>query len=440
MESGISKSSNHQVAVIGSGIAGLSASWFLAKKGFRVTIYEAGTDSGLAAHSLNLGQSVFNSDGEIWGDVPSRMFNASLWPTVTRLYEDAGVEFEPVDHRQSFFDQNRGLFLKVSLPYRFGEILKNTFNRRAKDIANQLEEFQAKGEQDLKNHDFDSITFGEYLAVAKNPFDGPFLNQFLIPALTSTVFTCPKDHLLNYPSRVVLDALQKIVNQNSPLMRTVLGSREAAKRLLKVAHEVNFSTSVLSVHDCETTATIRTRDGIREFDHVIVATQANHASEMVNVSWPDASELLSKFQYVDVPVVVHTDDSLMPKRKQDWSTFNFQTNVQSQESSCTVWMNRFHKQWPEASNVFHTIFPSVPINPDSMIASARLQRPIVSLESRSILESLKALQGDRRIWFVGSYATAGVPLLESAAGSSLNVSTQIASYRTPSTSQSTNAR
>jgi predicted NAD/FAD-binding protein len=137
---------------------------------------------------------------------------------------------------------------------------------------------------------------------------------------------------------------------------------------------------------------------------------------------------------VNVPVVVHTDRSFMPENEKDWSTFNFATNESTEmesspeSSMCTVWMNRFHTNWPETTPVFQTIFPTRMPLESNCIHSVELQRPVVNSQTDELLKRLERLhqQADRRIWFVGSYAAAGVPLLESAVVSSLNVCKKIA--------------
>ncbi len=409
-------------------MAGLSAAWQLSREGYRVTVFEKGSNPGLSAHSRDFSDFVPGLDGELIGDVPSRMLNASLWPGVTRLYENAGIKIEPVDHKQTFFNDQGELRLKIGLPYDATAMLKLVLNPIARKILLDLRSFQSIGIQALKDGGVDGITFGEFVeSTSKRISSSSFFDDFLFPALTSTVFTCPSNDLLEYPSRVVLDALEKITNNRDPLMRTIHGSKDAANKLLIGVENFLCNTRVDSVLERGETIIVHADGKAHEFDQVIVATQANHASKLVSSEYPKASKLLAKFRYVDVPVVIHTDVMAMPAHKKDWGTFNFQSG-QDRESTCTVWMNQFHSRWPDAPNLFHSIFPRDGIDSSQIVAFAKLQRPVVDSSTDSLHGELDRIHSQRRrVWFVGSYAARGVPLLESAVQSSHAVVERIAS-------------
>lgn len=401
-------------------MAGLSSAWMLKREGFNVTVFEKGQCAGLAAHSRDFSPYFAGSDRPLQGDVPSRMFNVSLWPSVTDLYHDAGVDFEPVDNQQSF-SRDGDVLIKIGLPY-LPSAIKNVFNPNGRKLMASLSKFQTSGLESLRNGSANHQTFGQFVEQWKgSDSNQQFLNCFLFPALTSTVFTCPKSDLLNYPCEVVLDALRSITEGGSPLNRTVRGSAHAADLLLRDVDDIRSNTAVKSVSVCGDSATVQTSGETCEFEHVIVATQANHASRLVEDALPEDSDLLSKFRYVDVPIVVHTDASILPKRKSDWRTFNFKAHS-NEASTCTVWMNRFHKGWPTGTDIFHSIFPEGAIDKSKVISSSVLQRPIVDSATERLHKSLQELHShDRRVWFVGSYASPGVPLLESAVQSSLAV-------------------
>ena len=157
----ITNLSKTQVAVIGSGMAGLSAAWMLSQAGFRVTVFEKGPRPGLSAHSRDFSQFIPEVANELPGDVPSRMFNDSLWPSVTKIYRDAGVEFEPVDHQQTFF-HNDEVLLKIGLPYTT-TVIKNVFNPVARRLIGSLATFQKTGLAELESGDADSQTFGDFV-------------------------------------------------------------------------------------------------------------------------------------------------------------------------------------------------------------------------------------------------------------------------------------
>jgi predicted NAD/FAD-binding protein len=430
-----------KIGIIGSGIAGLSAGWLLANSGHHVTIFERGPRAGMGAHSIDFagslsGKSKRLDHSSLIGNVPSRMFNSQLWPSLYRLYEQAAVPIEPVDNRQSFCDSSGQLLFKLELPYQFTTAAADLLNSQKRALLTELARFRSVGLEAIECGIPATQTFKEFLSL--HPIDKDFEKQFLFPALSSTVFTCPYRDLLEYPAATVLNALSRIgsaaSDSRSPLMKTVNGSNDVVQRLLKPVEQIHFSSEVHSVRRSDDCIKIATADLSASFDHLIIATQANQVESFASKACHDAAKTLNSFQYVNVPVVVHTDRSFMPENEKDWSTFNFATNESTEmessleSSMCTVWMNRFHTNWPETTPVFQTIFPTRMPSESNCIHSVELQRPVVNSQTDELLKRLERLhqQADRRIWFVGSYAAAGVPLLESAVVSSLNVCKKIA--------------
>lgn len=411
-------------------MAGLATAWSLSEAGHRCTVYERAPVAGMAAHSRDFGQ-LFETDTAVMGDIPSRMFNRSLWPSVYDLYFDAGVEIEPVDHRQTFYNDDETL-LKIRLPYDAVSLLKTAIRPKSRRLIGDLKRFQEIGNQSLQSGSSQSETFGSFLKTAiGDKLSATFLNCFLIPALTTTVFTCPSERLLEFPCDIVLKALKKIVvaaGDGNELLRTRFGTFDVADRLLQNVAELQLDTSVIRVvQQNDNRVSLATSAGKRTFDHVVVATQANHVKQFCDDA--KAIELLDQFCYVDVPVAAHTDESVMPAKKSDWTTFNFRTKRKGDSfaSMCTVWMNAFHASWPESPCLLQSIFPSEDIDASKIICEAKLQRPVVNDDSERLLSRLDEVhrQPNRRIWFAGSYAARGVPLLESAVVSSNNVVAKI---------------
>ena len=399
----------------------------LQRRGYDVTIFEKGLKPGFAAHSCDVADLLPSVNVPLVGDIPSRMFNDALWPTVSQLYRDAGIEFESVDQQQTFY-QSSEVLLKVALPYRFSNLLRQGLNSSFRKLVGSITKFQELGNAALDSGNFHDAAFGDFIQSVSDSFPEPFISGFLYPSLTSTVFTCPREELDRFPANVVLDALRKITSDQAALMRTVNGSFAASQKLLAGIDSMCFNSSVESVREDAYQAIAIVGGQSQAFDHLIVATQANHASRLIAGAMPTESSLLKQFKYVDVPVVLHTDRSVLPVQRDDWGTFNFESHPESDrdDATCTVWMNRFHKQWPDATDVFHSIFPTRDIDPSKVLASVTMQRPVVDSKTMSLQRDLhRSRSDDRRIWFCGSYAAPGVPLLESAVVSSKNVVSQI---------------
>jgi predicted NAD/FAD-binding protein len=417
-----------RIGVIGTGIAGLTAAWLFKRAGAEVTVFDKQTRLGMDAHSVE-----FEIDGSlIRTDVPPRMFNESLWPNLSRLYREIGVESDPVEPSKSFaeFDLSQpsnpnsaSLLLKLGASYQLNLVPKSLFNASTRqilaDIKRMLVAVPIALEQPIR------VTMGEYLRA--HDYSDAFIYQFLFPALSSTVCTCSYASLDAYPAEILLSAMLKLTSGEG-LWKTRHGTQDVVRRLATEIQDFRLGTTVSSLGQMNTEATVEADSGQRfHFDHVIVATQANAAIHMLDPTMEREDAMLRHFRYENVPVVVHSDRRLVPRRRKDWSHFNLLSSSDMVASMCTIWMNRFCPQWQVEKPIFQTILPMLDPDPELVICSTKLQRPVVDQNSLKGLDLMTELHAEpnRRIWFCGSYASRGIPLLESAVVSSQNVAKKV---------------
>ncbi len=401
-----------KIAIIGSGIAGLVAARISKLQGHHVTLFEKQASPGMGAHGFDL-----QIDGhQILGDLPSRMFNRELWPNVTELYDELNIEYETVSASQRFFDRASGRSFSFALPVDWKAKLNAAIGAQSPPMLSSLSRLQQQAAKDLANG-IVAGTFSDYLR--QHGFGDEFLREFLFPALSATVCTCSDQAIGNYPASILLDAMQKIASRDG-LWRVSNGSSAVVASLIQSVDELRCSTNVTSVIE-DTGAVNVSFEGVDQiFDRVIVATQANHVANLCP-NLPDSIQtVMGGFEYEDVSVIVHTDQQFMPEHERNWSVFNFETSHSG--SMCTVWLNRFHTQWPPVSPIFQTIKPFENPSLGSIICSANLQRPVVTSSSQELWQSLTEInQRESQIKFCGSYAVPGIPLLESAVVSAQQV-------------------
>lgn len=429
-----------RIAIVGSGIAGLTAAYLLTQKHHDVHLFESQHRLGMSAQTVEF-DSTFDDAEPVLGDVPSRMFNSALWPKVMQLYQSLGMHIASVDAQQTYTLGFTGTPLQFELPFRWKLEIANAAsvtlanalgigagssgafaNKRRMEILTEMTRLRDQGRQDLKAIAA-TMTFSEYLDVHK--FSSEFRETFLFPALSSTVCTCSHKAIENYPAVILLDAMQHI-SGDQRLSRVVDGARSVASALVSGVTKVRLGTPVTSIQRRDGCAFLFTDGQKQRFDHVILATQANAVAGILQDLTTDEANTISGFQYEHVDVLVHSDDRFMPIRKDQWATFNFVASNRRDESMCTVWMNRFHSNWSTdgvSTPVFQTIRPIVDIRADRIIRRVRFQRPIVTPHSWQLWRDLRGFhrQHDRRVWFCGSYAMPGVPLLESGVASAFEV-------------------
>jgi predicted NAD/FAD-binding protein len=221
----------------------------------------------------------------------------------------------------------------------------------------------------------------------------------------------PAAHLVDYLARGVLF---------TSVRRVRAGADEVVRKLTaRVAH-VRCGVDLQRV--CRDDGGVEVEvDGRRErFDHVVIATQANQALRLLDAPSDAERRALSTFRYERVEVVTHTDERLLPARRDAWAPVNVVVSSAHDFPMSTIWMNAVQTALRGARPVFQTVSPIVAPAADTVLAHARFERSVVDAASVRALSDLDVLQRepDRRVWFCGSYARAGIPLLESAVASS----------------------
>jgi predicted NAD/FAD-binding protein len=402
-----------RIAIVGSGIAGLGAAWMLAQAAADVTVFESRSEAGFDSLSVDIAAG----DGIVRADVPSRMFNSTEWPNLARLYDHLGIESEMVDASQSFGTAGENAWLTTEDARRPAKALAFLTDARSRSIARDLRRLLAEARTDV---DTGNVTgsLGDYLRIRN--YGGDFLYRFLYPTLSSTVCTCTYHALDQYPARLLLGTLRNIVDDRM-LQRVRGGASCVVKALLNAPIRLRRNTTIARVIPGGNGVQVQESGGrLHEFDHVILAIQSDQARQLVERLPADEVAVLESFQYEPVQVVVHSDARWMPRRIQDWKTFNMISQPDLKGACCSVWLNRFHRNWPTAiSPCFETIWAGNPgeyaIDDEKILRRVSMQRVIVTAKNLDAWQALHAIheRADRRLWYCGSWAAPGTPLLES---------------------------
>jgi predicted NAD/FAD-binding protein len=430
------------IAIVGTGIAGLTAAWHFQRAGQKVLLFERHKSLGLDGQSLEITcASCAGLMVVVRADVPSRIFNNRQWPNLMRLYEEIGVEFEAVDGSHSFCDLDRRCFARLASANQSNWSLRHLINSRARRILSGIRRLKALGSADLAIGMSEAETWEDYLK--RSALAPGFIVDYLYPVLSSTVCTCSYASLKQYPAQVILETLDKLVDPRksrhgnaadsgeSKLLRIKHGVEAVTAKLTQGVHQTICETVVLAVRRSDDRVIVETESQSgrhsHEVDHVILATEAVDTLAVLREPAEAERRALECFRYETIPVALHRDAGLMPRTKSKWATFNFVSKQpglgDSNSSMCTIWMNRFHSSWPEIEPIFQTIQPIWQPATDRMIRATTLRRPVVDRNSFAGWRALDDLHRERgrRIWFTGSYASPGVPLLETGVTSSLKL-------------------
>ena len=308
------------VAVVGSGVAGLSAA-HVARRSAAVTLYEADARLGGHAHTHELtgpdGRTVSVDTGFI-------VHNERTYPTLLRLFAELGVATQESDMSMSVRCAGCGLEYAGARGLRglFSSV-RNADPRYLLLLA-QVRRFHVRARQVLAARD-DELTLAGFLAAGR--FTGYFRTHFMTP-LVSAVWSCPPELIGQYPARYLFEFLDNhgmLTVTGSPVWRTVVGgSARYVEKAAKGLTAVHTATPVRSVERHADRVDVRDADDqLRSFDAVVVATHPHQALTMLAAPTGAERDVLGAIRYARNPTVLHTDESVLPRRRAAQASWNY---------------------------------------------------------------------------------------------------------------------
>jgi len=315
-----SENSGRAIAVIGSGISGLTAAYVLSRSA-RVTLFEADTRLGGHADTHLAGPP----GAQIPVDTGFIVYNEPTYPLLTRLLRELGVPTQPSDMSMSVscagcgvgYAGKRGVAgLAAGLPGGGPRYLR---------LLAEVPRFHRAARAVLATGKPAGVSLGEFLRM--NGFSRYFTQHFAVP-LVAAVWSCPAGTALRYPAGYLFAFLANhgmLAVSGSPPWRTVQGgSRAYVSRIAARIAEVRTGTPVRSVRRYLDGAEIRDDTGaVSRFDAVVIATHPDQALRLLDLPTPEEKELLGAFGYTPNQAVLHTDSRLLPRRHAVRASWNY---------------------------------------------------------------------------------------------------------------------
>lgn len=401
------------IAVIGSGMAGLAAAHACRKNGHHVTVFEAHNGHGMDAHALQVDDALV--------DIPLRVMGPQTWPSVLALAKSVGVGTFRVNAYTScswpdghtWFRSGRLLGLPFVGSARF-------LNHRAVRIGYGLMQLK-KLTRTLANHpDQHSLTLAEVLEQYR--LDRLFWRGLLLPLLT-TICTCDEQDLLAWPALQLLQVIDGVLH--SHYLCRLQGGTSALVNALSQDLPIISGSPVMQLRQQQDGVHITNQRGEGGvFDRVIVATQANQLDFLDDAQFAQERCVLADIRFVPGDLWVHSDTRFMPKERRNWSALNFRMDRHLQKPVFSVWVNPVEQGLQEDGKpVLQTWNPPFEPQAETVLARVSFQRAVVHSGTAFVLQQLDQWhqQPGRRVFYCGSWAHKGIPLLESAVRSAQKV-------------------
>lgn len=394
-----------KIAVVGSGVAGLTAAYLLNKKH---DVYLIEKEDRIGGHTRTL-EMTGDRDTGLAVDTGFIVMNLRNYPNFSRLLKELNVEIQKSCMTFSYFDHTHnygyaGTSLAGLIPK-----LSYLFNLKHFALIGDLVRFAFVGYRDLKSGFLKNKTLGDYLD--ERHFCPEFQNAYLFP-MGAAIWSSPMLKMRDFPAEPYLHFLEnhgllRLINR--PQWYSIKGgSHTYVKAILnQLKNKPLTSKSIQRVfRTTQNQVHIEYADGRTEqFDHVIIATHADTALELLSDA--DASEkaALEPWTYQANQVILHNDINYMPPNKSLWASWNFirkSGDTKASPVSVSYYMNRLQKLETETPYIV-TLNPQTEINPEKIINQTVLTHPSYSFESMDSQKLLRAQNGNRNTWFCGSY-------------------------------------
>lgn len=388
------------VAVIGSGVSGLSAAWLLSRQ-HNVTVYEKA--GRLGGHSNTVDASIAGKSVPV--DTGFIVFNEPSYPNFTSWLDHLGVGHE--ESCMSF-----GVSMDNGKVEYSGRTLSSVFARRSAfaspaflRMLADIPRFHRRARATLEQGFCAQASLGEF--VEHGRYGHGFREYFLKP-MAAAIWSTPQMKIFNYPAFSFLRFFENhglLQVFNLPVWRTVTGgSRSYIDRVRETMRaDIRLGAQVVSVRRDRQNGSVRVTDrsGATDiFDDVVIASHGDEARRIVTDLEENEHEILSAFQYQPNKAVLHLDERQMPKRHRAWSSWNYVGD--SRSGSVTYWMNRL-QNLDAAEDIFVTLNPTDEIDPAKILASFDYDHPMFDVRTEQAQRDIWNIQGNGGVWYAGAH-------------------------------------
>jgi hypothetical protein len=413
------------IAIVGTGIAGMSAAWLLSQA-HRVTVYEKAPRLGGHSHTV----SVPDRGRSLPVDMGFIVYNEPSYPNLTALFAHLGVPTKP--STMSFgvsLDDGALEYAGTDLFGLFAQ-RRNLVNPRFWAMLRDVLRFYRDAPAALAALSSDQ-SLGSFLA--QHGYGNAFIDDHLLP-MAAAIWSTPHDRIADYPAANFIrfcenHGLLRLARR--PKWRTVVGGSQSyvARLTARYATNVDLGNGVRRI--------VREADGVRiwdgggrdrRHDHVVIATHSDEALAMLGDPSAAENTILGALRYADNDAVMHSDPALMPRRRKVWASWNYLGGHDRSSLCVTYWMNRLQGV-PEERPIFVSLNPHRQPDPAHIIHRERCAHPVFDAAAMRAQRLLWSLQGARRTWFCGAYFGAGFH--EDGLQAGLAVAEQLGGVRRP---------
>jgi uncharacterized protein len=391
-----------KIAVVGSGISGLSAAYYLSKK-HKVDLFEKENQFGGHANTIKV---IYDNKKEVSVDIGFMVFNQKTYPNLINFFSENKIEIEKSDMSFSVSENGSDLeYCGKGISGIFSN-KKNLFNLKFIKMFFEIINFYRKCEKiEIKTTNLK--TLGEYLKEIK--ISNYFINYHIIP-MVSAIWSMPPYEASQMPFKFFLNFFRNhglFKLKDRPQWFTVANrSKTYVDKIINQISGEHFKNYNIN-------KIIRSNYGVKiyygeeneffDYDKVVIASHADEALKMIKDATDDEKKILKNFKYRENTAVIHFDETIMPKNKKTWCSWNSSMSKDNiEKSSVTYWLNQLQNLTID-QDIFLTINPFRELSEDKIFKKVKFTHPYYDKAALSNQSNLYKIQNKKNTLFCGSY-------------------------------------
>ena len=394
-----------KIGVIGAGIAGLTAAHRLSDQ-HEVTLFEAANTLGGHAHTVN----VTIDDEQHAVDTGFMVFNEWTYPNFIALLKELEVTSRPTKMGFSVQCERSALeYSGESLNALFAQrrnLVRPSFYRMIRDILRFNREATKLSRKERLTQVGDEMTVGDFLESGR--YSREFADNYLLP-MGSAIWSCPMGTFANFPIRFIIEfysnhGLLNLVDQ--PIWRVIDGgSRTYVNAIIRrFPGHIRTRTSIERIRRHAERVEVLTRDdGSASFDHVVLACHADQALRMLDDPTPLETKLLRAFPYERSVATLHTDTSLLPKRRRAWASWNYHLSSDSLSGATVTYCLSILQHIKSRQVINLTLNDEHRIDPAKVLQQFIYEHPVFTTERAAAQARHAELINSNRTSYCGAY-------------------------------------
>jgi uncharacterized protein len=400
------KKSLMRVAIIGSGISGLGAAHALTRLGHDVVVYEKEPRIGGHSHTVEL-----VLDGQTFGvDTGFLVFNDRTYPRLIALFDELGVASAASDMSFAVRNDISGLeWSGTSLKTLFADplnIVRPRFLKMVADIVRFNKHATALATHTGQVSEQEAL--GRFLQ--RNGYGDGFIDDYLLP-MAACIWSAPKVQILAFPLATFVHFFHNhglLSIRNRPQWRTVRGgSKHYVQKIVARLKDVRVGAGVTHVERDATGVALTSGARTEHFHRLVFACHSNEALALLEQPTAAETEALGEVKYQPNTAVLHTDDSLMPRRRKAWSAWNYlvmdaKDGQADSKVSLTYWINTL-QPLPCATNVFVTLNPAREPDPKKTHRRIEYAHPLLNARAIAAQTTITSIQGQNHTYYAGAW-------------------------------------